>query len=321
MGRGLERRFIFSDDTDKLDFLARLGECLQRSESQCMAWAVMSNHYHLLIRVGCKPLAKLMAPLLGGYAGYYNRRHHRCGYVFQNRYKSILCDADNYLLQLIRYIHLNPLRAGILTKLSVLDNYPWTGHAGLMGNHRHSWQVIEEVLGHFGSKPDLARIHYRNFLNEGLGITDNTNLTGGGLIRSHGGWETLDQFRQEHIFCIGDERILGESSFVEQALAQDELSVQEKSRRSEQGWNLNSLIQKICLYCDITEDQLLVKARVNRLSKAKSLICYWGTSELGLTSREIADRLKISQPSVSRWIKQGEGYCRRKDVSFKVIEN
>ena len=74
----------------------------------------MTNHYHLLIRVGDQPLAKLMAPLLGGYAGHYNRRHRRSGYVFQNRYKSILCDADAYLLELMRYIHLDPLRAAIV---------------------------------------------------------------------------------------------------------------------------------------------------------------------------------------------------------------
>ena len=75
MGRGLGRRFIFSDDEDKCDFLARLGENLQASGSQCLAWAIMSNHYHLLIRVGSRPLSRLMSALLGGYAGYYNRRH------------------------------------------------------------------------------------------------------------------------------------------------------------------------------------------------------------------------------------------------------
>jgi len=113
---------------------------------QCLAWTLMSNHYHLLVRVGSDPLAKLMAPLLGGYASSYNRRHNRCGYVFQNRYKSILCDADNYLLELVRYIHLNPLRAGIVANLKSLDFYPWTGHAGLMGKKQQVWQSVNEVL-------------------------------------------------------------------------------------------------------------------------------------------------------------------------------
>ena len=107
IGRGLERRYIFGEDTDKLDFLARLGKNLAHSQAQCLAWAIMSNHYHLLVRVSNRPLSRLMAPLLGGYAGSYNRRHRRSGYVFQNRYESILCDEESYLLELIRYIHLN----------------------------------------------------------------------------------------------------------------------------------------------------------------------------------------------------------------------
>ena len=100
---------------------------------QCLAWAIMSNHYHLLMRVGAQPLSKLMSPLLGGYASNYNRRHRRSGYVFQNRYKSILFDADSYLLELVRTIHLNPIKAKILKSLSQLDRYHWTGHAGLQG--------------------------------------------------------------------------------------------------------------------------------------------------------------------------------------------
>lgn len=111
IGRGLERRRIFSGDDDKDDFLERLGLGLAQTDCQCLAFAMMSNHYHLLIRVSTKPLSVLMSKLLGGYATQYNRRKNRSGYVFQNRYKSILCDADNYLLELVRYIHLNPLKA------------------------------------------------------------------------------------------------------------------------------------------------------------------------------------------------------------------
>ena len=109
--RGLERRWIFNDEEDKRDFLARLSDGLDVTASHCLAWAVMSNHYHLLIQVNTTPLSKLMRSLLGGYAGHYNRRHRRVGYVFQNRYKSILCDEETYFLALVRYIHLNPLKA------------------------------------------------------------------------------------------------------------------------------------------------------------------------------------------------------------------
>ena len=146
MGRGLERRRIFNHSDDKNDFLARLGVALAESESQCLAWAVMSNHYHLLIRVSAQPLSKLMSPLLGGYASSYNRRHRRSGYVFQNRFKSILCDADSYLLGLVRYIHLNPMKAKMLASLSQLSRYRWTGHAGLLGRHTQSWQYFRPLF-------------------------------------------------------------------------------------------------------------------------------------------------------------------------------
>jgi len=98
MGRGLESRRIFETEIDKQDFLTRLGKGLERTQCQCLAWAVMSNHYHLLIRVKSQPLSDLMSRVLSGYATQYNLRQRRVGYVFQNRFKSILCDADDYLL-------------------------------------------------------------------------------------------------------------------------------------------------------------------------------------------------------------------------------
>ncbi|MFT4863063.1 MAG: putative transposase [Pseudohongiellaceae bacterium] len=93
-----------------------------------------------------------MAGVLGGFAGEYNHRHKRSGYVFQNRFASTLCDESQYLLELVRYIHLNPLRANILEDLSALSNYPWTGHAGTLGRHLQEWHCVEEVLSRFGEK-------------------------------------------------------------------------------------------------------------------------------------------------------------------------
>jgi putative transposase len=321
LGRGLERRNIFDDDSDKQEFLTRLGTNLVDSEFQCLAWAIMSNHYHLLIRVGSAPLAKLMSPLLSGFAGNYNRRHHRSGYVFQNRYTSILCDTESYLLKLIRYIHLNPLRAGMLHTLAELDRYPWTGHAGIMGNHQQNWQLFDEVLGHFGTRPGAARRGYRKFLASDLDESERTNLSGGGLIRSYGSWETIQQLRKEHRHCIGDERILGDSKFVERVLAQDQLKIQSKSVYARKGWDLDVLIKQVCLHCEVDESNLVSKARANQLSRAKSLICYLGARELGIKRREIADRLQISQSAASYWIKEGKLYCRSEKLDLNSLED
>ena len=280
MGRGIERRYIFRDDADKRDFLSRLGESLDRCEAQCLAWAMMSNHYHLLVRVCDKPLSKLMSPLLGGFAGSYNRRHHRVGYVFQNRYKSILCDADNYLLELIRYIHLNPLRAGMLADLNILNHYPWTGHAGVLGRHKQRWHAVGVVLGHFGQRVGVARKNYNHFISDGVDSAQRADLEGGGLIRSHGGWETVAQLRKEHIFCIGDERILGGNDFVEKALSNDNIMITQRSMLWQKGWTLEKLIQRVCDCYGVSGTVLLSKARANNLSVVKSLICYWGTRKV-----------------------------------------
>jgi len=112
--RGIDRRSIFIDDADRDDFLDRLGGRLSDSKTPCFAWALMTNHLHLLLRTGAAPIATVMRRLLTGYAVSFNLRHHRHGHLFQNRYKSILCQEDPYLLELVRYIHLNPLQAGIV---------------------------------------------------------------------------------------------------------------------------------------------------------------------------------------------------------------
>ena len=101
--RGIERRKIFRTDFDRDDFLERLGSVLAETDTPCYAWALMANHFHLLLRTGNAPVSKVMGRLLTGYAGGFNRRHGRSGHLFQNRYKSILCDEDTYLLELVRY--------------------------------------------------------------------------------------------------------------------------------------------------------------------------------------------------------------------------
>jgi len=119
--RGIERRKIFEDDVDRYNFIERLGGILSETKTSCYAWALIPNHAHILARTGDVPLSTVMRRLLTGYAVSFNRRHHRSGHLFQNRYKSILCQEDTYLLELVRYIHLNPLRAGLVSDLKQLN--------------------------------------------------------------------------------------------------------------------------------------------------------------------------------------------------------
>ena len=137
MARGIERRKIFWDDKDRFLFLERLAIILEETQTQCYAWALIPNHFHLLLRIGQTPLSTVMRRLMTGYAVNFNKRHRRAGHLFQNRYKSVVCEEENYLLELTRYIHLNPLRARLVEDLKSLDKYPWTGHSAILGRRKN----------------------------------------------------------------------------------------------------------------------------------------------------------------------------------------
>src|SRR3974377_812126 len=124
MVRGIERTVLFRDDRDRTDFAARLATLVEDGAWTVCPWAPLPNHAHLLVRTGQRPLARSMRSLLTGYAGTFNRRHKRVGHLFQNRYKSIVVEAEAYLLELVRYLHLNPLRAQVVANLRALDRFP-----------------------------------------------------------------------------------------------------------------------------------------------------------------------------------------------------
>jgi putative transposase len=178
----------------------------------------MTNHLHLSLRTGSAPIATVMRRLLTGYAVSFNRRHRRHGHLFQNRYKSILCQEDPYLLELVRYIHLNPLRAGIVENLKLLDTYPYCGHCALTGKTEHGFQDVDYILNLFGGKVAEARRLYLEFVKKGVAAGRRPDLTGGGLVRSAGGWSALRIMRQGESRIKGDERILGQGDFVETVL-------------------------------------------------------------------------------------------------------
>jgi len=135
--RGIERRNIFKDDKNRKSFLDRLALILEETQTQCYAWALLPNHFHLLFHTRTSPLSNVMRRLMTGYAVTFNKRHKRIGHLFQNRYKSIVCEEDAYLLELIRYIHLNPLRVGLVKNLRELDRYRWCGHSAILGNRKN----------------------------------------------------------------------------------------------------------------------------------------------------------------------------------------
>ena len=138
--RGIEKRRIVDDGIDRENFVKRVGNITTETSTTIYVWALMSNHAHILLRSGPKGLSRFMRRLLSGYAISYNIRHKCYGHLFQNRYKSIVCEEDAYFRELVCYIHLNPLRAKLVKSLRGLDGYPWCGHNVIMGKKQHEWQ-------------------------------------------------------------------------------------------------------------------------------------------------------------------------------------
>ena len=126
IARGVERRAVFRDDQDRNGFVERLSALVEEESIDLFAYVLLDNHFHLVARRQQSPLAQFMRRLLTGHTVTFNRRHRRAGHLFQNRYKSVLCDEDSYLLQLVRYVHLNPVRARIVADPA---DYRWSSHA------------------------------------------------------------------------------------------------------------------------------------------------------------------------------------------------
>ena len=252
MVRGLERRPIFREDTDRADFIARLARLAAQGAFTVCAWALLPNHAHLLVRTGTRPLARCMRSLLTGYAGAFNRRHKRVGHLFQNRYKSIVGAAEPYLLELVRYLHLNPLRARAVTTLRALDRYPWTGHSALLGRVARPWQATREILAQFGPTPSRARRAYRAFVAAGIPQGRRPELQGGGLIRSCGGWAAVAALRRGREAYLGNERILGSTAFVAQIQRALEAAVPAPRAH----FALDDLVARVCRHVGVAPETL-----------------------------------------------------------------
>ena len=144
--RGIERRKIADDRKDRDRFVLRMGQLAVETGTTIYAWSLLTNHAHILLRSGADGLANFMRRFLTSYSITYNHRHNRHGHLFQNRYKSIVCDEDSYFQELVRYIHLNPLRAKLVKDFVALEAYPWCGHGVIIGRIRNDWQDRDYVL-------------------------------------------------------------------------------------------------------------------------------------------------------------------------------
>ncbi len=304
--RGIDRQHIFENDEDRNNFLSRLGVILTETKTDCYAWALMPNHFHLLLRTGNVPISTVMRRLLTGYALWYNRRKGRYGHLFQNRYKSILCQEDGYLLELVRYIHLNPVRAGVVLDLDTLDGYPYCGHSVLMGRIKIEWQNKDKVLGLYGKRIGAARRKYRLFVTEGIDQGKRTDLTGGGLVRSMGGWAEVKALRAAKVFEKADERILGNGDFVESVLKSAEEKMKKKYDLQARGIELTDVAVRVAEVTGIEQDKVWADGKNRDIVQARSLLCYWAVRELGVTMTFLARLLDKSVTAIGKAVIRGE---------------
>ncbi|MCD4813870.1 transposase [bacterium] len=308
IARGIERRKIFHDNKDRKLFLQRLIALLGECEVVCYAWAMLDNHIHLLGMPRNGHLSTFMHRLLTGYAVNFNVRHKRCGHLFQNRYKSILCQKETYFLELIRYIHLNPIRAGMVKDLTELSKYPWCGHSTLVGKIRRSWQETKEVYLRFSAKKSYAIKKYLEFVNAAKDNGRDDMLRGGGLRRSAGGWDVVRGMMKNKEMWQSDERILGDGEYVGGILKKANKSVEGKIKVN---WTVKDLFSYIHKKSGIKGNELLERKRGNRESMARAVFACMAKDKAGMKTSEISGYLGVSESAICKMIQRGRRYSRK----------
>ena len=301
MARGIRGSNIFQDDEDRAKYLSFLTEYLARSGCTCHAWTLMSNHYHLLIQTGEQSLAELMRPLNSRYAQYHARKHQLRGYLFQDRYKSVATQDQRYVREIVRYIHGNPLRAGICKNLGELANYPWSSHAAFLGRKDCEFVDSWVVLRGFGRTKTEAREAYQEFMADGLGQPDEElikliRMTNQGKADTHnpGCW------------------VIGDPELVKAALALDKTNRVRLARYRAEGVTLSELGREFARKSGIREQDLLRRSRGTRFSSLRHAFAFTCRKEYGFPVNEIGSYLGINGSAATQSIRQGEELIRKK---------
>lgn len=302
--RGIEKRRIVNDNQDRENFVTRVGELCLETKTAIYAWALMSNHAHILLRSGPEGISTYMRRLLTGYAVTYNLRHRRYGHLFQNRYKSIVCEEDAYFKELVRYIHLNPLRAAIVDTPSELAKYRWCGHGVILGRFRHSWLDRDYVLRWFGKKQGEAKKQYQQFVRKGVDLGPQPDLVGGGLVRSLGGWAAVKSLRRQNVKEMGDERVLGSGKFVKNLLNEAERKTRLQFTTLELIEKAKSAMDVYCRQHDIEMDLIRSGSRAGQVPKHRAELAIKLVTQMGLSMAETGRQLGLSTSGVAQILRR-----------------
>ena len=296
--RGNARQQIFSETADYLRFLRFMGEGVERYNHRIHAFCLMPNHIHMAVQVGHVSLSRIMQNLCFRYTQWVNRRQDRVGHLFQGRYKAVLVNVDSYLLELVRYIHLNPVRAGMVKSP---EDYLWSGHLAYLGEKKLPWLTTDWILSRLSSSPSRASNEYREFVRPG----------------------TEDGHREEfHRGTKGERRILGGEQFIEEVF-------RKAKQEPKKTLTMGELIEKVCQNYGLNEAELSAAGKSHRLSLVRGVIA-WLVLESGkLSLTELSERLKrdISTLSIAAkrvfMLSQKGAELRKKLEYFRkeILEN
>lgn len=322
MARGIEKGDIFKYDTDRADFVDRLERCVKETDASILAWALMPNHVHLLVRTGTVPLWKFMHKLLTGHAVYFNMKYDRVGHLFQNRYRSILVQTETYFMKLVRYIHRNPLKANIVQSIDMLNRYPWTGHMGLIFPGLHSWQDTEYVLKEYnGNKSDKIR-QYLDFMQDPGENASEAIFDYGNIILGSDGIKRINENSTCSSGVHTQFRVLGNLDFARKVY--DRISGSDDGNlrnRSSEHLEIRSVLEYASETWSISIKLLTSGARQRRITKAREFVCYTLNCTFGVKLTDCAKILNITPATVYKAAKRFSERDSDQAQSFPWIEN
>lgn len=296
MLRGNGGQDIFFEDADRYRFYLLLQEGVERYGHRIHAFCLMSNHVHLAIQVGAVSLSRIMQNIGFRYTRWINWRRNISGHLFQGRFKAVLVDADSYLAELTRYIHLNPVRAGMVKSP---EEYPWSGHRAYLGSEEIPWLTTDWVLAQFGGSIARSRREYRKFVEMGRDEGHRQEFHGGGIL---------------------DSRILGDDTFIERVLEQVE-------GRPARQIDLDEIMAAVCREYKIDEKDLASPGKYRKLSEARGMAAWliletgYGTiTELGKVTRRDATTLSTIAKNLQAKAKRDSALSDRMKQLLSELE-
>jgi len=288
--RGNQRQKIFGDEKDYSKYLEILTRYKSQYKYRLYAYVLMNNHVHLLIETKDIPLSKIQQGINQSYTIYFNKKYNTVGHLFQGRYKAILCDKEAYLLSLIKYIHLNPVSAGIVKEP---DEYRWSSHINYIGREKGGIIDIDQVLRMFSENKTKARRLYRAYINDGIKV------------------------KKEDIYRTADQRILGDESFVEQVSEKAEGDIEPKKRKHEH--SLEEITRAIGSAFGITLKRMREKGKDRGVSLCRKLLSLTAKS-YEYKGREIAIYLRKDPSIITRYLKDAGKLRREMERVFKALK-